>query len=447
MVMRRTFSFLSMIVLLVGAGGLVFAGGQGEAEAEGETVELSFWNMPFVTQEVSPAYVERWETGVEEALPNITVDDFYGPGDYDEQRQNFIVQGDSGTPDIIEGLAEDVPVYVQRESIEPLDDYFEAWEDSDQFAESTLEAASVGGTLYGIPYNTNGRALAYREDVLDDLGLDVPETWTELIEAARTITEETDMYGLFLCTDVSGPRGPQEFLSWYYQVSEKDNMFSVSGDTGEDVAYEASVDDLTIVLELYDAAFTGDNPAVDRNERGNGWESEDPGFVEGRWAMAPMGPWLWGRRQDSDTARDVLENKTALSSLPVYEDGATATYLEVKSIMMNTASEHKEEAWELMKYITSEEMMARWLVDTGGIPPRTDSLESEIFTESEIGWWLEGFAEQVPNAVGPAPINWGPVNEANMRAVSQVIYDEMSPEEAAEWLHNEVSGLNDAGEL
>ncbi|MFW6075177.1 MAG: extracellular solute-binding protein, partial [Chloroflexota bacterium] len=331
--------------------------------------------------------------------------------------------------------------------IEPLDDYFASWDEADQFAESTLEAASIGGTLYGIPYNTNGRALAYRKDVLEDLGLDVPQTWTELIETARTITAETDMFGLFLCSDVSGPRGPQEFLSWYYQVSGGENMFTVSGAAGDQVSYDATVEELEIVLSLYDAAFAGNNPAVDPNERGNGWESEDPGFVAGRWAMAPMGPWLWGRRGDSESARDVLENRTALASLPVYEDGEPATYLEVKSIMMNVASEHKDEAWELMKFITSEDMMARWLVDSGGIPPRQDSLESDIMTEAEIGWWLEGFANEVPNAVGPAPMNWGPVNEANMRAVSDVIYDERSPADAAQWLHDQVSGLNEAGEL
>jgi ABC-type glycerol-3-phosphate transport system substrate-binding protein len=207
------------------------------------------------------------------------------------------------------------------------------------------------------------------------------------------------------------------------------------------------VDELELVLTLYDEAFKGDNPACDPNERGNGWESEDPGYVNGQWAMAPMGPWLWGRRQDSASAKDVLENRTAIASLPVYENGTPATYLEVKSIMMNSASDTKDQAWELMKFIASEEMMARWLVDSGGIPPRQDSLEMDLFQEADIGWWIQGYANELDKAVAQAPINWGPVSEANLRAVNYVIYDQRTPREAAQWLYDEVTGLLEAGEL
>ena len=35
-----------------------------------KTVNLSFWNMPFVTQEVSPEYVKKWETDIKSSLPN-----------------------------------------------------------------------------------------------------------------------------------------------------------------------------------------------------------------------------------------------------------------------------------------------------------------------------------------------------------------------------------------
>lgn len=435
-------------VILVVAAGMVFASGQKQAgeAAAGEEITLSFWNMPFVTQEVSPDYVSMWEDRVAEALENASVDSFYGPGKYSEQRQNFLVQAESGTPDVIEGLLEDVSVYVARGSIEPLTSYFEQWADSDQFVESTLTPLRINGELWGIPYNTNARGLVVRTDVLDQYGLDVPETWTEMIRTARTITEESggEMHGLMMTTKVGGPRSAQEFISWFYQVNDGEHMFDVSGDS---VQLNATVQDLATVLTLYEEAFAGDHPAVSRDQRGAGWESEDPGYVNGQWAMAPMGPWLWGRRGDSEQAKDILENKTEVVPLPVYEGGSPATYLEVKAIMMNTHTEDKDAAWNLIKFITSQEMMARWLVDTGGIPPRTDSLEMDLFQESAIGGWLQGFAELVPDAVALAPINWGPVNEANMRAVNFVIYGQRSPQDAAQWLHDQISSLIESGEV
>jgi len=435
--MKRLLIVVMALLIIAAAGTAVFAAGQEEAaKAEGKA-SLAFWNMPFVTQEVSPEYIKLWEEGTEKALPNAVVESFYGPGKYTEQRKTFLIQGKSGTPDVIEGLLEDVAVYVQKGLIEPLDGYFNSWEDSSTFVESTLEPLTINGKLYGIPYNTNARAMVYRKDVFEELGLEVPKTWTELIETSRIITAETDMHGLFLCTKVGGPRASQEFISWFFQVNDGEGMFTVSD--GE-ITYNASVDELEAVLSLYDEAFKGDNPAVDPNERGNGWESEDPGFVAGRWAMAPMGPWLWGQ-PENETQRDVLDNRTGITSLPVYENGTPATYLEVKSIMMNASAENKEQAWELMKYITSKEMIARWLLDSGGIPPRQDSLEMDLFQESDIGWWIQGFADELGKAVAQAPINWGPVSEADLRAVNYVIYDQKSPREAAQWLYDQVSEM------
>jgi ABC-type glycerol-3-phosphate transport system substrate-binding protein len=250
--------------------------------------------------------------------------------------------------------------------------------------------------------------MVYRKDIFEENDLKVPETWGELIETAQKITELTngETHGFFVCTEVGDPRAAQEFISWYYQVSGKKNLFEV---TAGEIQFNGTVDEFEKVLTLYDELFTGEYPACDPNQRGTGWPVEDPGYVAGKWAMAPMGPWLWGRRDESETARDILENRTALAPLPVSEDGVPATYLEVKPIMLNTYSKN--------------------------------------FTKSDIGWWIQGFANELPKSVAMAPINWGPVSEANLRAVNYVIYDEKTPQEAAQWLYDRIMELKEAGEL
>ena len=114
---------------------------------------------------------------------------------------------------------------------------------------------------------------------------------------------------------------------------------------------------------------------------------------------------------------------------------------------MSAFSEHKNEAWELIKYICSRDKMGEWLADSGGIPARKDSLQLDVFTKSDIGWWIQGFANELPKSVAQAPINWGPVSEANLRAVNYVIYDEKSPRESAQWLYDKINDLLDRGEL
>ena len=417
------------------------AAGETKPEAAaGQQVSLSFWNMPFNTQEVSPEYVKQWEEAVKTVLPNVTVDNFYGPGDYKPNRDKFLLQAKSATPDVIEGLLEDVAVYVKNDLIEPLDDRFNAWADKGQFVEATVDPLRINGKLYGIPYNTNARGMVYRKDLMDEYGLKVPTTWTEFVETARIITEKTNKqtFGAFVCTLVGDPRAPQEWISWYFQVSGKKDMFDLSSGTP---TLAATVDQFEQVLTLYDELFKGDNPACDPNQRGTGWPVEDPGYVAGKWAMAPMGPWLWGRRVESDTAKNILEKQTAIAPLPVAEGGVQGTYLEVKPIMLNAFSKNKDQAWELIKFITSKEQMAMWLADSGGIPARKDSLEEDVITKSDIGWWIKGYADLLPHSVAISPVNWGPVNEANLKAVNYVIYGEKPPADAAQWLYDQIKEM------
>jgi len=91
--------------------------------------------------------------------------------------------------------------------------------------------------------------------------------------------------------------------------------------------------------------------------------------------------------------------------------------------------------------------MGEWLVDSGGIPARKDTMEMDIFAKAGIEWWMQGFANELPISVAMAPINWGPVAEANLRAVNYVIYDEKTPKEAAQWLYDTINELNENGEL
>ncbi|MFW6116936.1 MAG: extracellular solute-binding protein, partial [bacterium] len=236
----------------------------------------------------------------------------------------------------------------------------------------------------------------------------------------------------------------QEFISWYYQVSNREHLFDVAD--GE-VTFNGTVEQFERVLALYGDLFEDvEYPACDRDQRGTGWPVEDPGYVAGKWAMCPMGPWLWGRRTESDTAKDILENRTEITSLPVAEGGTPATYLEVKPIMLNAHSKNTDAAWELIKYICSKEKMGEWLADSGGIPAREDSLELEVFS-GKLGWWLQGFADELPKSVTMARVNWGPVKEAYLRAVNYVIYDEQTPSEAAQWLYDEIEDLRSSGEL
>jgi multiple sugar transport system substrate-binding protein len=399
--------------------------------------KLTFWNMPFNTQEVSPEYVKWWAENIAKECADFEADTYYGPGTYDGMRKNFVVQAKTGKPDVIEGLVEDLTVYTKQDLIVNLTDLFNQWADKDQFVPSTLKALTVDGKVYGIPYNTNARVLLYRKDLFQEYGLEVPKTWDEYIKTASIITEKSGkkVYGTYLCTKIGDPRAYQEFVSWFFQVSHKAPVFKK--DANGKWTVNATAEQFAQVLKLYhELVFANKNfSAIDPNQRGNGWPEEDNGYVAGKWAMVPMGPWIWGHREDNETARAILEEKTGIAALPIPDGGVLATYLEVKPIMVNKYSKNPDQAWEMAKFVTSRDAMAGWAWDSGFIPARKDVSDLEKFKNS---WWQQGFSAQLPNAVALSQVNWLPPQQSMLQAVDMVIYEKKTPEEAGKWLYDEL---------
>ena len=108
--------------------------------------------------------------------------------------------------------------------------------------------------------------------------------------------------------------------------------------------------------------------------------------------------------------------------------------------MMNHFSKYPDDAWELVKFICSKEEMGLWTAGSGGIPARKDSLEIPAF-QGAIAPWVQGFAKLLPQGVALESVNWGPVNEANLKAVNYVIYSQKTPKDAAQWLYDQIKQM------
>jgi N,N'-diacetylchitobiose transport system substrate-binding protein len=63
----------------------------------------------------------------------------------------------------------------------------------EKYLESLVEGATVGGRVYGLPWYAGARALIYRTDVFEQLGLEPPDSWEQLLAAGRAIRDRTDL--------------------------------------------------------------------------------------------------------------------------------------------------------------------------------------------------------------------------------------------------------------
>ena len=75
--------------------------------------------------------------------------------------------------------------------LHPLNDLIDKYQDEYDIADiGGLADLSVDGVVYGIPMERNTRHMFYRPDLLEKHGLEVPDTWDDVIAACGVLAEE-----------------------------------------------------------------------------------------------------------------------------------------------------------------------------------------------------------------------------------------------------------------
>ncbi len=91
-------------------------------------------------------------------------------------------------PDVVLTVGADQPVnYALRNAVEDLTQFDDLTEVLKPYTESSYEQYRFEDGIYGIPETQSFNVMFYREDILNELGLSVPQTWKELIEMLPTI--------------------------------------------------------------------------------------------------------------------------------------------------------------------------------------------------------------------------------------------------------------------
>jgi ABC-type glycerol-3-phosphate transport system substrate-binding protein len=111
-------------------------------------------------------------------------------------------------PDVAIGMSEGKPVeFAVRDAAESLSKYPGFNEMLEQYAPGAMLPYYFEDNYYAFPETQSFRVLFYRKDILDRLGLEVPNTWDEVFKMLPTLQQ--NHYNFFI--------PPSEFLTFIYQ--------------------------------------------------------------------------------------------------------------------------------------------------------------------------------------------------------------------------------------
>lgn len=344
---------------------LLSACGSGDT-ASSDAVQLTVWTW---SNEAATAFEDGILDVFEEAHPDIDVEVV---AQLDENYETLLTTGlaGSGSPDIVALRSYGVlNSFAESGNITPVDDVVEDW---DGFSEAALAGArgKDDGQLYAVPQGIQTAQVYYNKEIFADLGLDVPSSWEDFLDAARRIDEAgiapivipgAVAAQISLGAEVIGNarRGAgefeQAFVAGEKTLTDPDNVAAV--ELMEQIQ-PYLVDDVTSVT--LDEAVTL--------------------FATGQAAMFPSGTW-----QVTTFANLGMEIDYGTFDVPAGQDwpsGAVTVSYADGGWALAERSEHPDEAAVLLNWLAGAEFAGLYTNAMGTIPARDGvSLENPLLAE------------------------------------------------------------------
>ncbi|RDW20725.1 ABC transporter substrate-binding protein [Oceanobacillus chungangensis] len=287
--------------------------------------------------------------------------------------------------------------------------------DMDAYFPGTVAAANFNGKQWAMPQYTDAGVFYYRTDIIEE----PPTTWDELIEQANALKgqEGTEFGYIMQAAQYEGLiTNAIEFIASYggQVIDEENNVVVDSPET---------VKAIEKMKEVVGSDFVPGNIL-------NFQEIDtENAFIEGKSVFARNWPYMQSSSNDEEKSK--IAGKVAMTTLPA-GDAGNAAALGGWMTMINRYSEHPEEAWEFVKFISGEEGQKITAVN-GGRAPTLKALydDQEVKDASEL-FANPDFIAVLDSAVSrPVSPIYPEVSDIMQIEISKVLTGDQSAQEAA----------------
>lgn len=391
--MLKKFKIVSLIAILLS----VFVPTLAHQVQAQDTVELTYTIWDSRQEPGLRAIADDFEV----ENPNISIQiQVVGWGEY----WTMLEAGATGgsLPDVFWMHANEIYKYGANDMLLNLDDYIEAdGVDMSKHPEELVELYKIEGHQYAMPKDQDTVGLWYNKALFDEAGIDYPDetwTWDDLLEAGRALTnEEEGQYGLAM--KLSNQEG---FYNFIYQNGG--TVLNEDGTSG--IASPESIEALdfyfNFVREGLSPALYSDDEVIQL-------------FQSGKGAMGYFGSWLVGLFQDNE----YLKENFAVAVLPSKDGNRTGVFNGLgNAIGSNT--EHPEEAWKFVNYLSSEEAQRKQ--SELGVAISTYEGSEEVWVESDDQFDLQPYIDMLEQRVIRPHTNATAVWEAKLFEILRAGY-------------------------
>lgn len=388
------------------------------------TIRMTWWG--------NDARHEKYNTLLdlyEELNPNITVErEFTGWGGYWDKLATQVAA--DSAPDLIIMHLNFVNDYASRGALVELTPYMESGQiDLSNFTKGALEAGKVGDELYMITLGLTPRALFYNPRLFEDAGVPMPEdgwTWEDFKEDAIAITgalEDESVYGV-------ADQGGQELAFMIFLGQRGKRMFE-----GNELGFEKQdlIDWWSFWEELREAEAI---PPADVSIEEEDAPHADHMLTHGRIAM------FISPGNQFKLYQEYAEDELEMVDIPdeVGEDAVPYNFAGGAFMSIYEGSEHKDAVADLINWFVNDPEVAVIYNGEHGPPGSTEMQDVLMPNLDPADQKLYAFYAKVADFLKPQPpqpAQGGEVIAAYMRIYQDVMFGNMSVEEAVDFFFDE----------
>lgn len=306
----------------------------------------------------------------------------------------------------------------------------------DEHFESIIKNNTVDGKLVAMPFQLGAGFLYYREDLLEKYDLEVPETWSELEQAARTIMEgereegKEDFWG-FVWQGDNYEGLTCNAMEWFY--SNNGGRF-VSRDKKVTVNNPQAKEMLEITSDwVGDISPEGVLGMAEEDAR-NVWQSGNAAFMR-NWPFA----YSLSTEEDSE-----VKGKFDISPLPKGgEEGTRAATAGGWQLGVSKYSEHPEVAADVVFFMTSYQVQKLRAVEGAFNPTIKDLYDDEEVLEAVPVFesLYDVFINAIPRPSTETAPNYTEVSKEVSDAVHSVLKGNEEPGPALRYLEVDLQDI------
>ncbi|MCC6965794.1 MAG: ABC transporter substrate-binding protein [Nitrospira sp.] len=264
-----------------------------------------------------------------------------------------------------------VPEFATAGWARPLDDLFSPVLQQD-FLPAAVDVGRYEASVYGVPSRIDAGLLYYRQDLLAKYGFSAPKTWPELVHQAETIT--------------AGERRTNPLLQGYsaqfkqYEGLVCNMLEFVEGHGGSLMRTDGAGSTLSSPDALAAVQFVRDE-VIGRLTSRAALTYQEPEslsvFLQGHAVFHRNWPYAW--ELANNRARSTIVGQVGVAPLPGFTPGRTAAALGGWLYGISAYSQHPDEAWRLIEFLSSHAMQKKFSREAGIAPSR-----ETLFSDPDI---------------------------------------------------------------